>query len=431
MFKRLRVLFVAVVVLAALLAAAAPALAVQRPTRVMIVVMDQMQPEYAKQYKMSNVLWLQNKGVNFPTAWVGDMASETVVSHNVMVSGLFPKHMGWSDEAFRDVDNILGYGENAIVTSGDLGTSSYVKLIENMDYPKLGDYLQLKFPDKIVANVRPKGLPGRVDGRLQLRLVGADGQQEEDRRPDRPLQPLQRAVDRHVSRGVGQGAALYRQRPALPRQCRQRDPDTYGTDIDAAGVDYPRGRPLRARRDRRPHSGDDWVADAALAIMDNEDWSGLWVTFSAIDKIGHMWGGGAIDTVATYGGIRRPSSAELHMPWAAKNADDQLGRLIAKLKELDQFDDTLIVVTADHGSTYGAAATASTPQRLRQRQRRRLVRGHVVPGLRHSDDANRAPARTPSRRSWPPATWVQLPVDRPSRRGSWTAARRRRRKPRP
>ena len=122
MLKRLRVLLVAVVV-----AGGAPcrgrsgAGRVHRPTRVMIVVMDQMQPGYAKQFNMTNVLWLQKKGVNFPNAWVGDMASETVVSHNVMVSGLFPKHMGWSDEAFRDVDNILGYGENAIVTSGDLG----------------------------------------------------------------------------------------------------------------------------------------------------------------------------------------------------------------------------------------------------------------------------------------------------------------------
>ena len=157
MLKRLRVMLVAVVVLAALLAAAAPALAVHRPTRVMIVVMDQMQPGYAKQFNMKNVLWLQNHGVNFPNAYVGDMASETVVSHNVMVSGLFPKHMGWSDEAFRDVDNILGYGENAIVTVGDLGTADYVKLIENLGYPKLGDYLHAKFPGTIVANVGQKG----------------------------------------------------------------------------------------------------------------------------------------------------------------------------------------------------------------------------------------------------------------------------------
>ena len=112
----------------------------------MIVVMDQMQPGYAEKYDMKNVLWLQNKGVNYPNAWVGDMASETVVSHNVMVSGLYPGHQGWSDEAIRDVDNILGYGENAIVTVGDLGTADYVKLIKAMDYPKLGDYLHDAYP---------------------------------------------------------------------------------------------------------------------------------------------------------------------------------------------------------------------------------------------------------------------------------------------
>ena len=119
--KRVRtgVLF-AFVVLLVLLVAAGAALAA-KPTKVMIVVMDQMQPGYAEKYDMQNVLWLQNSGVNFKNAWVGDMASETVVSHNVMVSGLYPGHMGWSDEAIRDVDNILGYGENAIVTVGDLG----------------------------------------------------------------------------------------------------------------------------------------------------------------------------------------------------------------------------------------------------------------------------------------------------------------------
>ncbi len=41
------------------------------------------------------------------------MASETVVSHNVMVSGQFPKHMGWSDEAFRNVDGLFGLTSDA------------------------------------------------------------------------------------------------------------------------------------------------------------------------------------------------------------------------------------------------------------------------------------------------------------------------------
>ena len=100
-------------------------------------------------------------------------------------------------------------------------------------------------------------------------------------------------------------------------------------------------------------SGDIWVADAALAIMEHENWSGLWVTFSAIDKIGHMWGGGAVDTVANYGWDPSSIYDWVHMPFAAKNADEQLGKLIAELKKQHQLKDTLIVLTADHGSTYG------------------------------------------------------------------------------
>ena len=151
-----RVVLLLTVVLLVLLVSAGAALG-KKPTRVMIVVMDQMQPGYVDKYDMENVLFLQNKGVNYPNAWVGDMASETVVSHNVMVSGLYPGNMGWSDEAIRDVDNILGYGENAIVTVGDLGTADYLKLIKAMDYPKLGDYLHDAYPDRQVFNVGEKG----------------------------------------------------------------------------------------------------------------------------------------------------------------------------------------------------------------------------------------------------------------------------------
>ena len=107
MVKKLRVIVMLMVCLGVVLALAAPASSVTRPKRIMIVVMDQMQPGYAKKFNMTNVLWLQNRGVHFPNAWVGDMASETVGSHNVMVSGLLPRNMGWSDEAFRDVDDVL------------------------------------------------------------------------------------------------------------------------------------------------------------------------------------------------------------------------------------------------------------------------------------------------------------------------------------
>ena len=111
--------------------------ATTQPTHVLIVVMDQMHPEYAKQYNMTNVLWLEQHGAWFPNAYVGDMASETVVSHNVMVSGLFPKHMGWSDEAFRDTGNVLGdTGGKGIYVTGDISRDYLDRLETARNNPK-------------------------------------------------------------------------------------------------------------------------------------------------------------------------------------------------------------------------------------------------------------------------------------------------------
>ena len=74
-------------------------------------------------------------------------------------------------------------------------------------------------------------------------------------------------------------------------------------------------------------------------------------TYSAIDKIGHMWGGGDVDTLANYKWDPTSIFREVHMPWAAQNADEQLGRLIATLKANKDWGQTLIVVTADHDHT--------------------------------------------------------------------------------
>jgi hypothetical protein len=361
--KRVRtgVLF-AFVVLLVLLVAAGAALAA-KPTKVMIVVMDQMQPGYAKKYDMQNVLWLQNSGINFKNAWVGDMASETVVSHNVMVSGLYPGHMGWSDEAIRDVDNILGYGENAIVTVGDLGYADYIKLIRAMDYPKLGDYLHDAYPDSIVANVGEKG--------YQVESMAASSSDYWVRMGSKKaVDPAWGLPWTGTYRGAGGNPPPYissnhRYKVSVGNDMSTASPspmpnDYYGTKTDEPAWRYPEDGRYVAGPYETNLSGDTWVADAAIDIINEQDgqdgmkdWSGLWITFSAIDKIGHMWGGGEVDTLATYNWTPGTLLEQVHMPWAAKTADDQLGRVIDALKAKGEFDDTLIIVTADHGSTYG------------------------------------------------------------------------------
>ena len=350
-----------IVALLVLLVVAGAALAA-KPSRVLIVVMDQMKPQYVKQYDMKNVLWLQSRGVDFPNAWVGQMATETVVSHNTIVSGLYPKNMGWSDEAIRDVDNIVGYGENEIVTVGDLGYKDYVKLIQNMDYPKLGDYLHNKYPDRVVANVGQKGYQvesmaassSDIWVRMGSKYNTADLTDPSvvpwtgKYRGPRGNLPDYIANDPRFLISSGNVAS-----PAV-------GPDDYGTRDTSPAWAYPEDGRYAPGPYADHVSGDAWVADAATAIMENEDWSGLFVTFSNIDKIGHMWGGGPVDTMANYSWTPGDILETIHMPWTAKNADVQLGKLIAKLKALGQFNDTLIVVTADHGETYGGKAWHGT-----------------------------------------------------------------------
>jgi arylsulfatase A-like enzyme len=345
MVRRLRVVLVAFLVLAALLAAAAPALAVHRPTRVMIVVMDQMKPEYAEQFNMTNLLWLQKNGVNFPNAIVGHMASTTVISHNVMVSGQLPKHMGWPDEIFRDGDNILGYGENALVGAGDLGYADYVKLIENMDYPKIGDYLHAKYPEKIVACVGIK--PYQVES-----MAASSADYWVRIGSSKAFDPLVPEVTGKW-RTAGGNVPTYIATDTRFRVSTGNAWNTYGTELSSPSWLSPEDGRTSPGTVPGHEGGDAWVADATTAIMENEDWSGIFVNFPDIDKVGHMWGGGTVDTIAKYGWDPLSIFDQIHMPFTAKHADDQLGKLIAKLKELGQFEDTLIVVTADHGASYG------------------------------------------------------------------------------
>jgi len=333
-----------------LLVAAGAALAA-KPTRVVIITMDQMRPEYAKQYDMTNMLWLQGKGANFKNAYVGQMASETVVSHNTIVSGLFPKHMGWSDEVMRDVGDVLGYGAGAIVTVGDLDYVDYVKLIENEDYPKLGDYMHSAFPGSIVANFGEKEYQVESTAASSSDYWGfMGGKKNTADLPDPSVVPWTGKY-----RGVGGTVPDYIANDTRFMISSGNSTDKYGTDVDKPAWLYP--------EDGRYHpgiyddhvSGDAWVADAGMKVMEEEDWSAIHLNFSGIDKIGHMWGAGSVDSIATYNWDPASLMNFIHMPWIAKNADNQLGRLIAKLKELGQWDETLFVVLADHGATHAAA----------------------------------------------------------------------------
>lgn len=338
---------------------------VKKPTHVLIVLFDQMRPEYADRFNMTNFKALRGDGTNFRNAQLGYMGSETVISHNVIVSGQLPKHMGWTDEVYRDTGNLLGSGANAVHITGDLSLANFETLINNEGYPKLADYLHTKLPGKKVITVGQKSyaVESAAAGSSDI-AVRLSGRKSDVTNPYLPGSaggcsnlngrwrgPLGRAVPTYIDTAdAGDPTKCgrfyinsdkgndYGTLATFPSWVYPEDGNRFFPGTDASSLDGHVG-------------GDVWVADAAMAMMDHEDWSGMFVTFGAIDKAGHMWGADQ----DTDGHDCSTGAGQTHVDCAAKIADEQLGRLLDKLDSEGILDETLIVLTADHGATHGAS----------------------------------------------------------------------------
>ena len=128
----------------------------ERPTRVVQIVLDQLRPEFidAVQHDATSQR-LMRRGASYPNAYLGHMASETVVSpqrddqrHAAQAHGLVrrvvPRHRTACSGRRRPVRHGLHDGDQ------------FDTLINAGGYPKLADYLHAKFPDTIVAAIGEK-----------------------------------------------------------------------------------------------------------------------------------------------------------------------------------------------------------------------------------------------------------------------------------
>ena len=120
--------------------AAARSEAPAKPTKVVIIVVDALSREIVRKYDMQNVKALMADGVNAPRGYLGHTGSVTVVSHNVITSGMLPRHMGWTSEGYRDVDGVLG-PEGGLYITSDFGYPEMSALQTHAGYPHLSDYL--------------------------------------------------------------------------------------------------------------------------------------------------------------------------------------------------------------------------------------------------------------------------------------------------
>lgn len=307
------------------------------PKRVVLIVLDQLRPEFIDAFDMDNVKALMAGGANFRNAYLGHMASETVISHNVMTSGLLPKNMGWSDEWYRDSESVLGPQDARYVT-GSMDATQFDALIRHGGYPKLPDYLHAAFPGTKVAAIGQKSYAvntyGGPTADMRIFYSGRSFDCDGDA-----------VVDKTWRGPTGTNVPDYIANPSCGRFYIESDKNLhYGTGTTSPAWMYPLdGNRDVPGNDPAHQGGDVWVADAAMQVMENEDWSGLLLTLGGIDKVGHMWGG--LNDTAPFPG----ADPATHLPTIAKVADEQVGRIMDRLEALGQLDETLVVLTTDHG----------------------------------------------------------------------------------
>ena len=352
-----KVLLAFSVCLAAVALLAPTTQAADKPSRVVIIVLDQARPDTITRYGMENVQELQRNGKSFHNAIVGDMAAETVISHNVLTSGLFPKHMGWSNEVYRDTDNVLGVPGAYYVTSS-MSCNQFKALIAHGNYPKLQDYLDSEFGESSrFASITQKRTSACTSGHtrstdpediiFQIRGSG----------PTIPNDGVStcdgRSGWRKPEYANGTPPAYFADlATACNRWWTWQAAGAYGTGSNSPANIYPLDGDRFVPGFTPGHvGGDNWSADAAIRVIQNDPtWHGMMISLGGIDKMGHMWGPeDQGETGAAPGSVEEMR----HLPFTAKNADAQVGKVVDALRQQGELDETLIVITADHAAQTG------------------------------------------------------------------------------
>ena len=314
-----------------------PSAGADKPSRVLIVVIDAFRPDYIERFDMQNVEALMHRGTSFSNGIVGHMAATTVVSHNVMTSGMFPKHMGWSNEVYRDVDNALGEGAGAYSVTSSLSCDQFRALTQAGSYPKLADYLDRAFPEGKFVSIGQKPTaacpagqpadPGDSIITFSGRSFDCDGDGVNNWRGP-----------------TGSNVPTYISRPVCGRYYVNSDSNLdYGTSTTPPAWMYPLdGNRFVPGYDPAHLGGDVWSADATIDVIRHEsDWRGMLVSLGDVDKAGHMWG-------PRDKGSTGSTDEQAHLEFAVKTADEQVGKIVGALEEQGLDDETLVVLTTDH-----------------------------------------------------------------------------------
>jgi len=322
------------------------------PKLIVMIAIDQMRFDYLDRFAplyTSGLKTLIERGAVFSNAKYRHAATETGPGHSILLTGADPRHSGivandWWDPYLGRVVNVVDDPVQSPVGGAGRAASPF-----NLQAVTVGDVLKSKNPRTRVVGVGLKDrsaiLMGgrRADAAYWLENDGGNFITSTYYMNDAPAWLVDWNRARRVDRFGVQNWTRLMDNPALYEKYAGKD--AIEGERDRKDITFPHlftAKPPDAQyyvELRRSPFGDEVTLDFALEAMkrhelgQDADTDLLAIGFPATDGIGHQWG---------------PDSQE-QMDQLLR-LDVVLGRLFAQLDAAVGLTNTLVVLSADHGS---------------------------------------------------------------------------------
>jgi predicted AlkP superfamily pyrophosphatase or phosphodiesterase len=279
--------------------AVTPITAPAKASYLVLVSIDACRPDYFSIAEIPAIKKLMSEGTNYTNAWVGELRNDTPPGHTALATGSFPRHNGilgftWKDPVAGKQINPTDWDS---VVSGTM-----TRIIAGSGCTSIGSLYKKAYPGARVAAISS-------DKFYAATGLGAES-------ADYILFNSAQHVKEYAQKG---GINL------LPG----------GVTGHLASPDIMNDPSLQ-RKKVNNFDGDTWAVDLAIKLFSKERPQILLLNLPQTDHSGHATGG-----------INNPKE----MSDVVGNADTQIGRLVDAYKQAGIYDQTIFVVTADHGMT--------------------------------------------------------------------------------
>lgn len=282
-----------------------------KPRLAIIIALDGGRYDYIERFHTSNIHSLTRNGVSFRNAVASNCPAETAPGYASISTGVFIREHGiytsneWYDKKSRQARYFF----------------DEEKGIMDLEHPTITNLIKAKNPAAKVASISTKDRNALLLAGNAADIIIYSYREYVFERQD--------VAEAYSGAGVhsdhyswmsmrGRVFPCYLKDLRLPKTVDWRGKGFKHLGADAADTPYV----------------DRFIMECALKILEKEEPVLLIIGLVSSNITGHAY---------------TPDSPEVED--AMLTIDQEIGRLIEKLKDMDRFDDTLIVITSDHGMT--------------------------------------------------------------------------------